>query len=467
MNNFGEILSKKRITKSISIKELANKINVNEFEIYEIENNIKSPNLEIIDKILEALDLDIIDFFTEKKSFKLNQPLNGTLGNLLINEIESNEYEELFITSAYAKLSGVLRIKHALLKFKENGGKIKLIIGIDQQNTSYEALEELYLLADTLYIAHNENPSYTYHPKVYMLYKNKKHNNKVWLNIGSNNLTAGGLFINYESSIIETLDLNYKEDQKGFENIIGLYNEFSNVDKGVSILIDSIDILNDLYKNNYVRKEKEFIQDIIKESKKTLNKSKTKMFSYKFRPSVISNIKNTIEKIIKTSSLKPVKETFWFEMRKSTGGSRNILDLSSTGKLKYGKPNLKYSILGSNLVKGGVTFFDIDSSIHSITKDITILYNNNKYYPSVIIYAPNNQSWRLQLKGESKTDEKSLSQYGVSDFVNNILIFKKLNTNIYELEIIDGDKINELIFKSEFVAHNGYSTVSKLFGKIK
>ncbi|WP_322458843.1 hypothetical protein, partial [Clostridium perfringens] len=129
------------------------------------------------------------------------------------------------------------------------------------------------------------------------------------------------------------------------------------------------------------------------------------------RPTLIPSISD-LREVMSDSS---VEETFWFEMRKSTGGSRNILDLSSTARLRGGTAlNTRYYNGNSETIHGGVTFFDIDANAHNVAKTITISFNGNEYFPSTILYAPDNQSWRLQLKGESPTDNKALSQYGRS-----------------------------------------------------
>ena len=41
----------------------------------------------------------------------LNQPFQGQLGNVLIDKIENYDYSSLTIFSAFAKNSGVLRLK--------------------------------------------------------------------------------------------------------------------------------------------------------------------------------------------------------------------------------------------------------------------------------------------------------------------------------------------------------------------
>ena len=486
MENFRKNLLKFRTQANLTQEELAEKSKLHRTTISDIERNTLSPTLDTMKKIADALNLNLYDFFLlskeERFSKKLYQPMDGNLGSYLISEIDSGEYKRITILSAYAKKSGVDRIKDVLLNFKKEGGEIRCIIGIDQMNTSYEALQELLMISDSLTIVHNENPSYTYHSKVYMLDKNIKNSNKAWLAIGSNNLTAGGLFINYESCVIDQLDLNNKIDKDGYESTkraIEYFLEAKN--SNLSLHIESEDILDKLFLNKYIKKENELklsLKNEYKDSDNNIIREKLFRSDFTFKaPTINSNTKaeSPVSVSLQQIESKPIEitleesinETFWFEMRKSTGGSRNILDLSSTAKLLYGTVGSEYVIKSSRSIKGGLLFFDLDSSEQTISKNITISYKGNEYYSSTILYAKNNQSWRLQLKGESSSDSKALSQYGRSDFVDKILAFTKISTNYYILEILDSNQLETLKKKSIFYALNGHSKNSKMFGKLK
>ena len=85
----------------------------------------------------------------------LNQPFNGQLGDLLISKMQQ-QHNRLIIFSAFAKNSGVLRLKPAMEQFKANGGRIEAFIGVDAHGTSYEAVLNLFELCDELYIVHSE-----------------------------------------------------------------------------------------------------------------------------------------------------------------------------------------------------------------------------------------------------------------------------------------------------------------------
>ena len=86
----------------------------------------------------------------------LNQPFQGQLGEIIKAELSGN-YQSLTIFSAFAKNSGVLRLKESLEKFRSLGGRIRAFIGIDLDGTSYEALLNLLALCDELYVIHSES----------------------------------------------------------------------------------------------------------------------------------------------------------------------------------------------------------------------------------------------------------------------------------------------------------------------
>lgn len=495
-SSFGSTIATLRSNANLTQEQLAKNSGLHRTTISDIERDVLSPSLENIKRIAKALNVELYELFApqyQKQSYKIHQPINGTLGELLITELESNQYKRFFITVAYAKISGVSRIKSALKTFKSNGGEINCFIGIDQFNTTYEALAELLSLSDNLYIIHNESFSHTYHPKIYMLDNNISNQNKAWLAIGSNNLTAGGLFINYESCSIDNLDLRNAYDKKGYDNTLQLFKRFSDNTTKLSLLIDSIDTLDKLIDNNYIKKERQVRITSFKSFSKNTKEIMFGKESFKApiaEPCVDTEIRenlteyhsnelqdktsipddlipsiNVLQEIMSDSS---VEETFWFEMRKSTGGSRNILDLSSTARLRGGSvSNTRYYNGDPDIIHGGIKFFDMDANQHTATKDVTISYNGNDYFPSTILYAPNNQSWRIQLKGESPTDTMALSEYGRSTFVNNILIFHKISSDHYILEVMEPSQLNNLISSSTFYATNGTPKTSKLFGKLK
>ena len=117
----------------------------------------------------------------------INQPFNGQLGTILNDKLSKGTYKYFIIISAFAKNSGVLRMKESIQNFRGSGGTVDAFIGLDTHGTSYEAVLNLFYLVDNLYIVHDKNPVVTFHSKVYYLSDFK---NSDWMAVGSNNLTA-------------------------------------------------------------------------------------------------------------------------------------------------------------------------------------------------------------------------------------------------------------------------------------
>ena len=500
-NNVGLLISNFRNLKNITQDDLSKSCGIHRTTLSDIERGVTSPSIELLQKICSTLDIELLQLFglsSERQSYKIYQPHNGNLGDKIIDNLKSNNYTRFNICVAYAKLSGVNRLKPSLLDFKSSGGEINCFVGIDQCNTTYEALNELFDICDNLYIVHNQNPSHTYHHKIYMFDKNIYNSNKAWLAIGSNNLTAGGLFINYESCSVDFLDLNNPCDNINYNDTLKFFDIYADEKCQISNHVKSKDFIDKLLLNKYIIKEHQSRITKIKSqsARNTTNTSSETLFgkeTFSAPPLDISVVKkadntNIIDKPYDSNSLdnksndflsnaidikedliySEIEETFWFEMRKSTGGSRNILDLSSTSKLVLGSAKgTKYHNESNSSIAGSVEFFDICPSDHELTKDIIISFNNNEYSFSTILYASNNKSWRIQLKGDSSTDNLALSQYGKSCFVDNILVFHKITSSYYILEVVSSTQLDLLKSYSVFVASNGISKSGKLFGKLK
>ncbi len=410
----------------------------------------------------------------------LNQPFQGQLGNVLIDELNSSNYNQITIFSAFAKNSGVLRLKASLEKFKNAGGKIIAFIGIDLDGTSYEALLNLYSLCDSLYVIHSENMSTTYHSKIYLL----ENDSSAWCAIGSNNLTGGGLWTNFESASIQEYTLPTQRDE--LDNIYSVIEKYSNPDYICSTKITSLDDINTLLDSNYISKEvSQKIATIKRRTAEKANHKKNHLFgaekvsiptvitTQKTQEPLSSKQKEPIAEIdyvvgVPTATPAFTNEQFWFEMRKSTGGSRNILDLSKLGQIVEGSvTGTPYEYTDSNRMYGGVKFFEIDPEDTYREKNITINYLGKDYYPSTIKFAPDNGSWRIQLKGEPNDGTDELSKFGNrGDFVFKILIFEKITPDYYVLSLLDDSGLDNIKALSRVWGRNGSGATSKAYGML-
>lgn len=409
----------------------------------------------------------------------INQPFQGQLGNILIDEL-GHDYKSFTIFSAFAKNSGVLRLKDTLQSFQKSGGKIKAFIGIDLDGTSYEALLNLFALCNELYVIHSENFSTTYHSKIYLL----ENSIKAWCAIGSNNFTGGGLWTNFESCSIHTYQL--PTQKKELDNLYSLIEKYTALDYPCSTKISSVDDIDLLLHANYISKE--VSQRISSISKRVSQKNKQKenrLFGSETVqiPAIVTINPTTRNKAKQNEMILPydillnhseetpafTNEQFWFEMRKSTGGSRNILDLSKLGQIKSGsvKGTLYEYPADPARMYGGIKFFDIDPEDTHIEKNIIINYLGKDYYPSTIKFTPDNGTWRIQLKGSPSDGTDELSKYGNrGDFIHKILVFEKINTNYYVLSLLDENELEKVKFLSRVWARNGNGSASKAYGML-
>lgn len=409
----------------------------------------------------------------------INQPFQGQLGEILKTELKKN-YTSFTIFSAFAKNSGVLRLKDALEEYKKNGASTTAFIGIDLDGTSYEALLNLYSLCDNLFVIHSESATTTYHSKIYLLEKE----NAAWCAIGSNNLTGGGLWTNFESFNISTYNLPSEKEQ--LNNIHEIVKKYTDDSYACSTKITGIDDINELLDAGYISKEiTQRIETVKRQKSEKSRQKKTSLFGREkvSLPTLITVPKSKPKKsksqetqdvdyvfdlpVLATSAF--TNEQFWFEMRKSTGGSRNILDLSKLGVIGSGsvKGTTYEYATDSSKMYGGVKFFEIEPDDTDRQKNITINYKGKDYFPSTIKFAPNNGSWRIQLKGEPSDGTEELSKFGNhGDFVQKILVFEKINPDYYVLSLLDESELPKIKDLSRVWAYNGNSTTSKAYGML-
>lgn len=489
----GKQIQDLRVANNLTQENLANRAKLTRATIADIERGTANPSLEGLTRIASALGLKVTDLFSSgvaHQSTYIMQPTNGNLYTPLVEQLTTVQNGELNIQVAYAKSSGVDLLTEALQTFHSAGGHLRVLVGIDQKNTTAEAIYKLNQLCDELYVVHDSAFAQTYHPKIFIV----KNANHAWVAVGSNNLTRGGLCTNYETCHTQVLDLADTLDQSSYESLteaFSLYQE-SNLVKQIF----SINDIQDLLRNGLIVTEQQSRQNSTKRSSFNANAhfghrpvSNLPTASVKIpipanlfadTPSNIRAGRNentatpqpivslndsevTAASFLSLEASNDVQATYWFEMRASTGGSRNILDLSSSAKLQGGTyPNAE-----NDSIPGSVAFFGLDPMARDVEKDVTIVYNGISYYPSTIKFAPNNASWRIQLKGDAETGDESLSQFGKTDFAYHILVFHRVTADHYILETMAESELDTLKANSEFWATNGSNKSSKAFGKIR
>lgn len=182
----------------------------------------------------------------------LIKPLDQPLGNRrLLTELklalDDAAFNELFIIVAYAKSGPLLRLKSRLERWHNSGKTAHIILGIDQQGTSIEALELSLELFDSIYIT--QNVGITFHPKIYLF----KGTEQARSFVGSNNLTVGGTEKNFETSV--HIEMGLPDDKSVLAEITASWNELLPENCAATFKLDRKGLLK-LKKQNLVLPEK-------------------------------------------------------------------------------------------------------------------------------------------------------------------------------------------------------------------
>ena len=160
---------------------------------------------------------------------------------MILRELQSGTWTHLNAAIAYVKMSGVRHLAAPLLEFA-NRASVRMTIGIDQQGSSLEGVQTLWLIlggsSSQLFVLQDpdRNPMRTFHPKVWMFCNAER----ARLVCGSGNLTAGGLYENYEACVVLDCDL----DTSLAIEARGALDTWSNVTKPEVIQLTAADMQN-------------------------------------------------------------------------------------------------------------------------------------------------------------------------------------------------------------------------------
>lgn len=403
----------------------------------------------------------------------MNQPFTGQLGNRLIELLNSPDYRTLNIVVAFAKNSGVLRIKDSLKRFRDRGGKVNVYVGVDLGGTSYEALTALLINTDSLHVVHFEKGQ-TFHAKIYQFLGD----NKGLIVVGSHNLTGGGLWSNFESSVHITIDgsnENEGEILSGLGNYIG---ELTSLDNSF-MPITSQDDIETLLQNSYIFKEVAERVRLAASAKKA--GTQARLFGNGVPASLPRMTKpqvvDTAGVIVAPSEQISVPQseegqTIWFETRRMTGGSRNILDLSMRSLVERGDPNgTPFDLGNTHFMRGGVEFFGLDPSATDLSKNITLNFDGVDYFENTILFPEGNSAngtWRLQIKGISASDTKITDVFRakgeVEYLVRKIITFTKIQDNYFFMSVFAESELENFKAASRILARNGATTSARQLG---
>lgn len=141
----------------------------------------------------------------------ITQP-DTQLGNVLSNMLDADPpASSIVFVSAFVSVQTIMRVKRQILGLKGTGSDIRFVLGIDLGGTSREVLAELLEWDIDVRIIKHRIPRHTFHPKLYLF----EWTDRATVIIGSNNMTEGGFFGNYESAACITYSL--PEETEAFD----------------------------------------------------------------------------------------------------------------------------------------------------------------------------------------------------------------------------------------------------------
>lgn len=123
---------------------------------------------------------------------------------------------DLTIVVAWAKRSGLRRARSYIEMVRARGGRSRILVGIDEGGATRQGLELAIELFDEVHVFHDETDR-TFHPKIYV----SSGEEIAEMLVGSNNMTAGGLYFNYEAAFAGRADLRESDDRRLYNDVMG------------------------------------------------------------------------------------------------------------------------------------------------------------------------------------------------------------------------------------------------------
>lgn len=147
----------------------------------------------------------------------------NAVGNRLKSLFANACFNKFFCLSAFTSKAGVAFLEECINSSKIRKESVSVIVGIDQEGTSKDALIKLNSVGLNSYIFYQKEPP-IFHPKIYLF----EGDNNSALIIGSSNLTAQGLFTNVESSLLIEFENSDKDGSKLISELKNYYSALFN-----------------------------------------------------------------------------------------------------------------------------------------------------------------------------------------------------------------------------------------------
>lgn len=317
------------------------------------------------------------------KTIVIVQPDN-TVGEMLkeLFTSQSPVYEKVWVVSAFVRPTAVQEyLAPYIEEVKTKGVEINVVVGIDLQSTTAEALREIISLGINAKVFHDTNPSRTFHPKIY-LFESKE---QAELLIGSNNLTKSGLSTNYEAATRTTYF--FPEDESDYLAAKKSLERYLNP-SGITVQLLTEELVEILVARGKIPTEKEakeVRQQIQKENKTDKDIPKSPFGSEKSKRVEVDLSNKTIVEEVKILTRSPFRFT------------KENLDLHQTVNVKE---NLKRQQIFCN---DGVNNYTLNPSgvksrqaryfVNAVHKDLnandgttyTFVAIAHKNYPLVVV----------------------------------------------------------------------------------
>ena len=153
--------------------------------------------------------------------FSVLSPLDQPLGNRRLLEdlkrcLKDEDLNEFGFSVAFAKVGPLYRLQELIEAWRSAGKSATAIFGIDHNGTSLQALQFALEHLDTVFYA--QYRGHSFHPKIYWF----KGNSKAVAFVGSNNMTVGGMELNFEAAI--ELEFKLPEEQADFDQVHQMFS---------------------------------------------------------------------------------------------------------------------------------------------------------------------------------------------------------------------------------------------------
>ncbi len=276
------------------------------------------------------------------------QESKHSIGSYLTILLSQKGFQTFTGISAFASEAGIIGLSEHIEIAKKNFKTLNLIVGIDQEGTSKEALQEINNLKINSYIFYQEEPP-IFHPKIY-LFEGVKETKLI---IGSSNLTARGLFGNVESSLLVEFSSSDKEGEKLLSELKEYYKGLFNFDDPNLFKITP-KVIEDFIAKGIVPNEVIRLKKHSKQTNDTNEKGKTGIKIPKRATAKIPNTfrgkpktNKTVSKIIKeleidtTSQISP-NSLVWQKKNLPSSGAQQVSgNTAITGVLRLGDADFK------------------------------------------------------------------------------------------------------------------------------